>query len=72
MSGLTSRGRQRVESEEAAHACPQGPHRLLSLTKARQPQRDQNTGLPNGKYGESSISGFPFAEDKTQRAPGPL
>lgn len=33
---------------------------------------DQNTGLPDGIYGELAISGFPFAEDKTQRASGPL
>lgn len=48
--GLTSRGRQRVESEEAAHVCPQRPHGLFSLTKASQPQMDHNTRPPNGMY----------------------
>lgn len=31
--GLTCRGRQRVESEEAALVCPQRPRRLFSSTK---------------------------------------
>lgn len=60
--GLTSRWRQRVESEEATHVCPLRPHRLFSLTKASQPQMDQNTSLPNRIYSELPISGVHLLE----------
>lgn len=54
------------------HVCPQRPYRLLSLTKARPPEIAQNTGLPDRGYRELAISGFPFADDKTQKAAGLL
>lgn len=38
--GLTSRVRQHVESEEAAHVCPQRPHRLLNKDKSATDRSD--------------------------------
>lgn len=69
--GLTSRGRQRVESEEAAHVCPQRPHRQFSSTKTSQPHIDQNICLPNRIFREIALSGVHLLTLKTQRALGP-